>query len=61
MMKKKPGSTTTRVVGKHAGKNAGDTVKFKVAKGGKEYPVKVVKDRGSKNTSRVGKLSRKKK
>ena len=61
MAKKKPGSTSTRVVGKHAGRNAGDTVKFKVAKGGKEFPVKIVKDRGTKNTSRIGKLSRAKK
>jgi len=33
MAKKKPGSMATRVVGKHAGRNAGDTVKFKVARG----------------------------
>lgn len=58
MAKKKAGSTSTRVVGAHAGANKGDTVRFKVAKGGKEYPVKIVKDRGAKNRSNVGKRSR---
>lgn len=58
---KKPGSTSTRVVGAHAGANKGDTVRFKVARGGKEFPVKIVKDRGAKNQSRVGKVTRTKK
>lgn len=57
-MGKKPGSTSTRVVGAHAGRNKGDTVKFKVARGGKEFPVKIVKDRGAKNQSRIGKATR---
>ncbi len=54
-MGKKPGSTSTRVVGAHAGRNKGDTVKFKVAKSGKEYPIKIVKDRGAKNITNAGK------
>jgi hypothetical protein len=56
----KPGSTTTRVVGAHAGVNEGDTVQFKVAKGGKEFPVRIVNDRGAKNKTNVARINRRK-
>ena len=57
---KKPGGRSTRVVGKHAGRNAGDTVTFQRSKGPshKEFPINVPKDRGSKNNTRIGKLTR---
>jgi len=58
-MKKKPGSTFTKKLTQ--GPNKGDTVTFRVARGGKPYPVRVVKDIGSKNKSRVAKRQRKKK
>lgn len=57
--KRKSGSTSTRKVTK--GPNKGDTVRFKVAPGGKEYPTRVTRDTGSKNQSKIGKSSRKKK
>jgi len=47
----------TRVV--KQGPNKGDTVQFKRAPGGKEYPVKVVKDVKGTNQSIVGKRARK--
>ena len=55
--KMKPGRTFTKKVTK--GDNKGDTVKFKVAKGGKPYPTKIVKDVGSKNTSNVARRKKK--
>ena len=55
--KLKPGSTFTKKV---IGKNKGDTVKFKVARGGKPYPTKIVKDVGKKNKSNVAKRKKKK-
>ncbi len=42
------------------GPNKGDTVRFKVAKGGKPYPTKIVKDVGKRNTSNVAKRGRRK-
>ena len=56
---RKPGATFTKKLTR--GPNKGDTVSFKVAKGGKQFPTKVRKDVGSKNKSRVGKLSKRKK
>ena len=58
--KRKPGSMSTRVVGSHAGVNKGDTVKFKTARGGKEFPVRIVKDRGAKNVTNVARHKKKK-
>lgn len=48
--KKKPGSTFTKKITQ--GPNKGDTVAFKVAKGGKPYPTAVKKDVGSPSTLR---------
>lgn len=48
--KLKPGSTFTKKITR--GPNKGDTVKFKVAKGGKPFPTRVLKDRGKKSTLR---------
>lgn len=45
---KKPGSRFTKKVTR--GPNKGDTVSFKVAKGGKPFPTRVVKDRGKPST-----------
>ena len=42
------------------GVNKGDTVKFKVAKGGKPFPQKVVKDVPPKNKSKVAAKGKKK-
>jgi hypothetical protein len=39
---KKPGSTFTKKIVR--GPNKGDTVAFKVARGGKPFPTRVVKD-----------------
>ena len=42
--------TFTKTITK--GKNKGDLVKFKVAPGGKPYPVRVIRDRGKRSTLR---------
>lgn len=42
--------TFTKTIRK--GKNKGDVVKFKIAPGGKPYPVRVFKDRGRRSTLR---------
>lgn len=46
--KKKPGSTFTKKVTQ--GPNKGDTVSFKIARGGKPFPTRVIKDVGKKST-----------
>jgi hypothetical protein len=46
----KPGSTFTKVITR--GPNKGDTIQFKVAAGGKPFPVRVIKDTGKKSTLR---------
>lgn len=62
-MARKPGSTFTRVVTR--GPNKGDKVKFKVAPGGKAYPVSVLLDKGNnstlKGTVRFGKKKKQRK
>ncbi len=45
---RKVGSTFTKRISQ--GPNKGDTVRFKVAPSGKPYPVRVLKDRGSRST-----------
>ena len=45
---KKPGSTFTKTVTR--GPNKGDRVSFKVAKGGKPFPTRVLKDKGNNST-----------
>lgn len=45
-----PGTTFTKRIVK--GPNKGDTVRFKIAKGGKPFPTAVVKDRGNPSTLR---------
>lgn len=44
----KPGSTFTKIITR--GPNKGDRVQFKVAAGGKPFPVRVLKDTGKKST-----------
>ena len=56
--KMRAGKTFTKKVTK--GPNKGDTVSFRVAKGGKPYPTRIVKDVGAKNTSNVAKRKKKK-
>jgi len=46
----KPGSTFTKKVTR--GPNKGDTTRFKVAPGGKPYPIAVLKDVGKPSTLR---------
>ena len=46
--KLKPGSTFTKKITR--GPNKGDTVRFKVAKGGKPFPIRVLKDVGKRST-----------
>ncbi len=49
--KRRPvGSEFTRVV--KQGPNKGDTVRYRVAPSGKQYPIEVIKDRGSRSTLR---------
>ena len=48
--KMKAGSTFTKKITR--GKNKGDIVKFKVAKGGKPFPTRVLKDTGKRSTLR---------
>lgn len=62
---KKPGSTFTKVITR--GPNKGDKVSFKVAKGGKPFPTRVLVDKGKNSTLRdnsgvkFGKKKKKKK
>lgn len=43
-----PGETRTRTITQ--GPNKGDKVKFRGAKGGKPYPVAVIRDKGNNST-----------
>ena len=45
-----PGKTFTKTITR--GPNKGDKVSFKVAKGGKPFPTRVIKDVGKKSTLR---------
>lgn len=45
---KKPGSTFTKTITR--GPNKGDRVSFKVAKGGKPFPTRVLRDKGNNST-----------
>ena len=47
---KRPGTRFTKKITK--GPNKGDTVSFRIAKGGKPYPTRVLKDVGSPSTLR---------
>lgn len=47
---KKPGVTFTKTVTQ--GPNKGDRVAFKVARGGKPFPTRVVSDKGKNSTLR---------
>ncbi len=44
----KPGATFTKNITR--GPNKGDKVSFKVASGGKPFPTRVIKDKGSNST-----------
>lgn len=45
---RKAGSTFTKTITR--GKNKGDKVSFKIAKGGKPFPTRVIKDKGNDST-----------
>lgn len=47
---KKVGSTFTKTITR--GPNKGDKVTFRVAPGGKPYPIRVLKDKGKNSTLR---------
>ena len=47
---RKTGATFTKKISR--GPNKGDTVRFKVAPSGKPYPVRVLKDIGTRSTLR---------
>ncbi len=49
-VKRKKGVTFTKKISK--GPNKGDTVQFKTAAGGKPFPIRVIKDVGSRSTLR---------
>jgi len=46
--KLRPGSTFTKSI--EQGPNKGDVVQFKVAAGGKPFPVRVIRDNGGNST-----------
>ena len=48
--RRKPGSTFTKTITR--GPNKGDRVTFKVARGGKPYPKRVLRDKGHNSTLR---------
>ena len=48
MARRKAGSRFTKTITR--GKNKGDRVQFKVAAGGKPFPVRVLRDKGGNST-----------